>query len=115
EPAMKRSSLLRRLTRLAPHASGGAEEASPIAPTTTAAPDATVIEQLRRRMAEVMDRPVVPRRGAVVDEAPRRPAATFEDLPLVRREHESGPLWHRVVRVPLEYRVGYRTCYDVLA
>lgn len=112
---MKRSSLLTRLTRLAPNPSE-APLASPLTPATApVAPDTNVIEQLRRRMAEVMERPAAPRRGTDVEEAPRRPATTFEDLPLVRREHDGGPLWHRVVRVPLEYRVGYRTCYDMLA
>lgn len=100
---MKRSSLLTRLERAA----------SPI-PVAASLPNTSVLDDLRQRMAEVMGRgPSEP--GAVAEpEPPRRPTVSFDELPLVQRQHASGPLWHRVVRVPLEYRVGYRTCYDML-
>jgi uncharacterized protein len=102
---MKRSSLLTRLERAA-----GTTPSAPISPL-----DTSVIEQLRLRMAEVMGRPSVTAGGSTQEEPPRRPVVTFDELPLVQRQHESGPLWHRFVRVPLEYRVGYRTCHDMLA
>lgn len=91
---MKRSSLLTRLGRQA--------ETAAAAPPPTAS---NVLEQLRERMAQVMAEPLRP--------APT-PRSNFDELPLVQRHHDAGPLWHRVVRVPLEYRVGHRTCHDVL-
>lgn len=136
---MKRSSLLTRLERLqAPSTSGGTVQSSaaetcavdanpPCTPSPRASsPETAVLDQLRRRMAEVMGRASVERDqeaalGAEIgvdveaEETSRRSGATFADLPLALREHESGPLWHRVVPVPLEYRVGARTCHDMLA
>lgn len=91
---MKRSSLLTRLGR---QAESGAVAGAPS--------PGNVLDQLRERMAQVMAEPL--------REAPV-PRSNFDELPLLRREHESGPLWHRVVRVPLEYRVGHRTCHDLL-
>ncbi len=87
---MTRSSILTRLER-----SGGAG----------AAPRNSVLDELRNKMAAVTGQ------NFRTTEVRR---SNFGELPLVRREHGSGPLWHRTVAVPLEYRVGYRTCHDVM-
>lgn len=109
---MKRSSLLSRLERSTLHTTSvprapSSETSGGVAAIVSPLPDpkSSVLDRLRQKMAEVMGQPVAP------TEVRRN---NFGELPLLRREHTSGPLWHRVVPVPLEYRVGHRTCHDVL-
>lgn len=64
-----------------------------------------VLDELRKQIAAVMDQPL---------QASSPRPSNFSELPLSLREHESGPLWHRTVPVPREYRVGYRSCHDLL-
>ena len=69
-------------------------------PAPSAAVELNVIDQLRAKMAEILDRPVVAA-------PPRKPADPTETLlPFVREETPAGPIYRRHTILPSSHHVG---------